>query len=160
MYTPLTILALTPIIATALTNYSLEPICQGINTEDHACIRYVDFDVTGVVTEVDLNFPKIQNKCDCIKSCLDRPTTCAAWVYKFSTAASVAEGHRTCTLYSQFNLPSGVEIEIDVDSGKNKNINAKELVALGNNPQAGSLVPEAFKDKNLNTTADDKAYSG
>ena len=32
-------------------------------------------------------------------------------------------------------------------------------MALGN-PQAGSLVPEAFNDKNLNTTADDKAYSG
>ncbi|KAL2052134.1 hypothetical protein ABVK25_007576 [Lepraria finkii] len=82
MYTPLTILALTPIIATALANYGLEPICQGINTEDHACIRYVrGLNVTDIVPKGDLNFSKIQNKYDCIKSCLDHPTTCAAWVY-------------------------------------------------------------------------------
>ena len=41
-----------------------------------------------------------------------------------------------------------------------KNINVQELVANGNNPQAGGLVPEAFKDANLNTVADDDAFSG
>jgi hypothetical protein len=118
------------------------------------------FDITGVVTEVDLVFPQIQDKCDCIQACLDRPSTCASWVYKFSTPASVKSGHRTCTLYSQFNLPSQVAIEIDLKNGLNKNINGAEITANGNNPQAGSLVPEAFKDANLNTTADDEAFSG
>jgi hypothetical protein len=72
----------------------------------------------------------------------------------------VKNGHRTCTLYSQFNLPSAVTIEIDLNSNKNKNINAKEITKLGNNPQPGALVPEAFKDANINTTADDQAFSG
>ena len=56
------------------------------------------FDVTGVVTEVDLKFPEINDACDCIQACLNRPTTCASWVWKFSTADSVMAGHRTCTL--------------------------------------------------------------
>jgi hypothetical protein len=116
--------------------------------------------VTGVVTEVDLTFPLIQNECDCIKQCLDRPSTCAAYVWKFSTPASVQQGHRTCTLYSQFNLPSAVAIEINTNSTLNKNINAPELVAMGNNPQAGAPVPQAFKDVNLNTVPDNDAVSG
>jgi hypothetical protein len=116
--------------------------------------------VTGVVTEVDLTFPKIQSSCDCIQECLNRPTTCASWVYKFSTADSVKSGHRTCTLYSQFNLPSGVAIDINLNSHLNKNINAQEILANGNNPQAGAPVAEAFKDINLNTTADENAVSG
>ncbi len=118
------------------------------------------FDVTGVVTEVDLTFPLIQNECDCIQQCLDRPSTCAAYVWKFSTPASVQQGHRTCTLYSQFNLPSAVAIEINTNSTLNKNINAPELVAMGNNPQAGAPVPQAFKDVNLNTVPDNDAVSG
>ena len=56
------------------------------------------FDITGVTTEIDLTFPKIKNECDCIKACLDRPTTCNNYVWKFSTPESVAIGHRTCTL--------------------------------------------------------------
>jgi hypothetical protein len=56
------------------------------------------FDITGVVTEVDLTFPQINDACDCIQACLSAPTTCASWVWKFSTPASVASGHRTCTL--------------------------------------------------------------
>jgi hypothetical protein len=117
------------------------------------------FDVTGVVTEVDLMFPLIKDECDCIQQCLDRPTTCAAYVWKFSTPASVQEGHRTCTLYSQFNLPSGVAIEINTNSTLNKNINAPQLIAMGNNPQAGGRVPQAFKDMN-NTVPDNDAVSG
>jgi len=113
-----------------------------------------------VVTEVDLTFPLIKSVCDCIQQCLNRPTTCATYVYKFSTPASVQSGHRTCTLYSQFNLPSDVTIEIDLTSSKNVNINAAEITMLGNNPQAGAPVPQAFKDANLNTTPDNNAYSG
>jgi hypothetical protein len=142
-------------------NDGLSPICTHLKTKDHGCIRYVrGFDVTGVVTEVDLTFPEIQNECDCIQQCLDRATTCAAWVYKFSTPASVKSDHRTCTLYSQFNLPSQVTIEVDLNSNLNRNINANEIKQMGNNPQAGSLVPQAFKDINLDTTPDNNAFSG
>jgi len=140
---------------------SQKRICPQLKVADGGCIRYVKgFDVTGVVTEVDLTFPLIQDECDCIQQCLDRPTTCAAYVWKFSTPASVQSGHRTCTLYSQFNLPADVTIEIDTNSQLNKNINAAELVAMGNNPQPGAPVPQAFKDANLNTTADPDAVSG
>jgi hypothetical protein len=133
-------------------------ICPNLEVADKGCIRYVKgFDVTGVVTEVDLTFPLIKNECDCIQQCLNRPTTCANYVWKFSTSDSVKSGHRTCTLYSQFNLPSAVTIEIDTNSPLNQNI---QLLSPGNNPQAGALVPQAFKDVNLNTTADPDAVSG
>jgi hypothetical protein len=118
------------------------------------------FDVTGVVTEVDLTFPVVKNECDCIQQCLDRPTTCATYVYKFSTPASVQSGHRTCTLYSQFNLPSDVTLAFDLASQNNKNINGAQITANGNNPQAGGLVPQAFKDANLDTVPDHDAVSG
>ncbi|KAE9377329.1 hypothetical protein N431DRAFT_555545 [Stipitochalara longipes BDJ] len=142
--------------------HGLKPICPHLNkTADNGCIRYVKgFDITGVVTEVDLTFPEINDACDCIQSCLNRPTTCAAWVYKFSTADAVMSGHRTCTLYSQFNLPSEVVIEIDVTNPNNSNINAQELVANGNNPQNGATVAQTFMDVNLNATVDKDAVSG
>jgi hypothetical protein len=139
----------------------LELICPGLRTENNGCIRYTKgFDVTGVITEVDLTFPQIKDECDCIQACLNRPTTCANYVWKFSTAASVKSGHRTCTLYSNFNLPSAVTVEIDLNSPLNQNINAQTITADGNNPQAGALVPQAFKDVNLNTIADPDAVSG
>ena len=161
-------------------HHGLKPICPHLNkTGEHGCIRYVrGFDVTGVVTEVDLTFPEIQGRffshhshplhminkisdaCDCIQACLNRPTTCAAYVWKFSTPASVTAGHRTCTLYSQFNLPAGVTIEINTASTNNSNINAPELIANGNNPQAGALIAPTFMDVNLNTTVDHHAVSG
>lgn len=119
-----------------LTVRSVQKLCPGLNTENKGCIRYTrGFDVTGVVTEVDLTFPQIQSACDCIQQCLDRPTTCAAWVYKFSTPASVLSGHRTCTLYSQFNLPTDVTIEVDTAQSVNFN-----LLLPGNNPQAVSRI--------------------
>jgi hypothetical protein len=40
------------------------------------------------------------------------------------------------------------------------NINAAEIIALGNNPHAGAPVPQAFKDANLNTIPDNQAVSG
>jgi hypothetical protein len=91
---------------------------------------------------------------------LNRPTTCANYVYKFSTPASVKSGHRTCTLYSDFNLPADVTIEFDLNSNQNVNINAQEIIANGNNPHAGGPVPQAFKDINLDTVPDDGAVSG
>lgn len=136
-------------------------ICPQLRVQGGGCIRYVKgFDVTGVVTEVDLTFPQIRDECDCIQECLNRPTTCANFVWKFSTPQSVKSGHRTCTLYSQFNLPSDVTIDINVNSTLNKNLNIPELLADGNNPQAGAPVPQAFKDINLNTIPDNDAVSG
>jgi hypothetical protein len=126
----------------------------GIRPDSHG------FNVTGVVTEVDLTFPQIQNECDCIQECLNRPTTCASYVYKFSTPASVQSGHRTYTLYSQFNLPADVILEFDLNNGNNVNINAPEILANGNNPRAGAPVPRAFMDVNLSTIPDTEAVSG
>lgn len=48
-------------------------------------------------------------------------------------------------------------IEFDVNSANDVNI---QPLASNNNPQMGSTAPEAFKDKNLNTTADPDAVSG
>lgn len=116
--------------------------------------------MTGVVTEVDLTFPQIKDECDCIQECLNRPTICANYVWKFSTSESVQSGHRTCTLYSDFNLPSDVTLEFDLNSGNNVNINANEIIANGNNPHVGAPVPQAFKDVNLDTVPDPDAVSG
>ena len=115
------------------------------------------FDVTGVTTEIDLTFPEIKNECDCVKACIDRNGTCNNYVYKFSTPESVMNGHRTCTLYSDFNLPADVTIEFAVNSSNNTNLQPLNPM---NNPQAGSVTPQAFKDVNLNTTADNDAVSG
>lgn len=139
----------------------LKRICPNLRTQDNGCIRYTrGFDVTGVVTEVDLTFPEIQSECDCIQQCLNRPSTCATYVYKFSTPASVQSGHRTCTLYSQFNLPAAVDLAFDLNNTLNHNINAPEILMMGNNPQMGAVVPQAFMDANLNTTPDPNAVSG
>ena len=88
-----------------------EPICRTLKVKGGGCVRcnfspnYVadvsdvrGFDVTGVTTEIDLTFPQIKNECDCIEACLDRKGTCDNYVWKFSTADSVASGYRTCTL--------------------------------------------------------------
>lgn len=48
-------------------------------------------------------------------------------------------------------------IEFDVNNANNVNI---QPLSSTNNPQAGSLAPQAFKDINLNTTADPDAVSG
>jgi hypothetical protein len=116
--------ALTPRAAAV----GLTPICPGLKTVDKACIRYTSgFDVTGVVTEVALAFPLIKTACDCIQQCLDRPTSCATYVYKFTSPAAVASGHRTCTLYSQFNLPSAVTIDVNLTASVD--VNAAEVCA-------------------------------
>jgi hypothetical protein len=72
----------------------------------------------------------------------------------------VKSGYRTCTLYSQFNLPSNVTIDINLKSPLNVNVGAAEIVKLGDNPQPGSAVPQAFKDAALNTIPDSDAVSG
>jgi len=42
----------------------VEKLCPGLDTMDHGCLRYTrGFDVTGVITEVDLTFPQVQSAC-------------------------------------------------------------------------------------------------
>lgn len=118
------------------------------------------FDVTGVITEVDLTFPLVKNECDCIQQCLDRPTTCANYVWKFATADGVKTGHRSCTLYSDFNLPSEVTVVLNVNDPRNRNVNAAAIQTNNNNPHMGALVPQAFKDINLSQQPDPHAVSG
>ncbi|KAJ3253318.1 hypothetical protein HK103_000762 [Boothiomyces macroporosus] len=105
----------------------------------HGCTRYVrGFDITGVTTEVDLTFNDgIKHARDCFNRCASNPATCVSWVWKFTTDPN----HRTCTLYSNFNLPSQVNIAFDV--GKSTpNINNNKLMANNNNPQMGANVPQ------------------
>lgn len=113
------------------------------------------FDVTGVLTEVDLTIADgVKTVCDCIQACLDRPTSCANYVWKFPDAKAVKKGYRTCTLYSNFNLPSNVTVKVNVNEHKSMGI-----AAVGANPQMGGLVPQAFKDEEQ-TCPDDEAFSG
>jgi len=58
---------------------------------------------------------------------------------------------------SNFILPPDVTIEFDVNSSNDVNI---QPLAADNNPQAGSLAPEAFLDINLDTVPDPLAVSG
>jgi hypothetical protein len=50
-------------------------------------------------------------------------------------------------------------VTVAYDANNPKNVNIQPLLD-GNNPQGGQLVPEAFKDANLNTTFDPEAVSG
>jgi hypothetical protein len=112
------------------------------------------FDVTGVVTTLELLFPEVKTVCDCIQECLNRPGTCANYIWDFHDADAIKNGNRTCVLYSNFNLPSNVTVVFAPNDTQNVNIQELE-----NNPQAGSLVPQAFTDLN-GTVPDDQAFSG
>ena len=96
------------------------------------------FDITGTSTEVDLVFPQVKSACDCIFECLKRYKSCSAFVYKFTVPSS----HRTCTLYSNFNLPPSVTIGFDENTSVD--INKVGLNTL--TPQPGSPVPHCTAD--------------
>lgn len=139
----------------------IKRICPQLATQDKGCVRYTrGFDVTGVLSEVDLTFPEVSSVCDCIQACLDMPGTCASYVWMFSTADAVDSGHRTCTLYSDFNLPGSVAIQYDLESPNNMNINAAQIISQGANPNIGGPVPQAFQDPDLSVTPDPDAVSG
>ncbi|KAL4889418.1 hypothetical protein BDV59DRAFT_210343 [Aspergillus ambiguus] len=130
---------------------SQDKICPNLNTQDRGCIRYTrGYDVTGVLTTVEL--PQIRNACDCIQACLDRPDTCASYVWKFNEPTS---DRRTCTLYSNFNLPSGVDVLYNPTEvpGVNQGLNP-----ISENPQIGGRVPRATKRNG--TEIDREAVSG
>ena len=121
----------------------------------HGCTRYVKgFDITGVTTEVDLTFAQgIKKAQDCFDRCASSPSTCVSWVWKFTTDPL----HRTCTLYSNFNLPSAVTIAFDV-AKSTANINNDKLMANNNNPQAGAVVPQCTQFNS--TKVDNECMSG
>ncbi|KAF9888517.1 hypothetical protein FE257_008624 [Aspergillus nanangensis] len=128
-----------------------DKICPSLKTQDKGCVRYTrGFDVTGVLTTVTV--PGIENVCDCIQACLDRPETCTNYVWKFAEPTS---SRRSCTLYSNFNLPSGVDVLYNPTEvpGVNQGLNP-----ISSNPQIGSLVPKATKPNS--TEIDEQAVSG
>jgi len=142
----------------------LPPICKQFfsasekNEHEHkkGCTRYVKgLDITGVTTEVDLTFKDgIKDQCSCLLRCLQAPTTCTNWVWKFTTDPM----HRTCTLYSNFNLPKDVTIGFNLTSPPTMNINAAILLQHNNNPQAGAPVAHCTQ---FNSTApDNECFSG
>ncbi|KAJ3255968.1 hypothetical protein HK103_005775 [Boothiomyces macroporosus] len=102
------------------------------------CTRYVwGYDITGVTSEVDLTFNDgIKSAKDCFERCAQSPANCTSWVWKFTTDPD----HRTCTLYSNFNIPSQVNIAFDIKNSTS-NINNDKLMANNNNPQMGANVP-------------------
>jgi len=102
------------------------------------CVRYYQgIDMTGVVTEVDIYFPKVQTACDCIAACLTASASCTNWVWKH-TFNALDGGRRSCTLYSSPNLPSGVTLDYNLTLSI-----GFQLLQPGNNPQAGGGAPIA-----------------
>ena len=130
--------------------HALAPICGNV-IKGGGCIRYVEgYDVTGTTTEVDLFFPEVASVCDCIKACYKRGSSCANFVYKFTTPSK----HRSCTLYSNFNLPPSVTIGFN----KTSSVDITEIGQSSLPAQAGSLVPHCTKDGS--TGHDPKCISG
>lgn len=129
------VVALLLLFLTAITICSCDPsvgqavlqsICAG-------CVRYVKgFDITGVTNDVQYAFTSngIKRACQCFQKCRENWKTCANWVWKYTDGS----GKRTCTLYSNFNLPPNVTIGVDLSTSNNVGV-------IGDNPQAGGLVP-------------------
>jgi len=100
------------------------------------CVRYYQgIDMTGVVTEVDIFFPKVKSACDCITACLTAATSCTNWVWKH-TGNPLDGGRRSCTLYSSPNLPSNVTLDYNLALSS-----GFQLLQDANNPQAGDGAP-------------------
>ncbi|KAM6534061.1 hypothetical protein FALCPG4_006998 [Fusarium falciforme] len=136
--------------------YSDWAICKGQITKTRfpklqapnnngGCVRYYQgIDMTGVVTEQHIFFPKVKNACDCAAKCLERPKTCTNWVWKNIFDRKRDGGKRSCTLYSSPNLPTGVTLKYNL--GQSKGFQA---LSDDNNPQMGGAAPFTFLDKNM-----------
>ncbi|KAJ3191884.1 hypothetical protein HK101_007318 [Irineochytrium annulatum] len=124
-----------------------------IPSQPHGCRLFVrGFDITGVTTEVDLTIADgIMTECDCLARCSASSAQCVSWVWKFTDNS----GHRTCTLYSNYNLPSAVTIAYDVK-------NSTDIMKLqpANNPQAGSTIPQCTIDGQPGSKPDPDCFSG
>ncbi|KAJ3196443.1 hypothetical protein HK101_008950 [Irineochytrium annulatum] len=124
-----------------------------IPSQPHGCRLFVrGFDITGVTTEVDLTIADgIMTECDCLARCSASSTQCVSWVWKFTDNS----GHRTCTLYSNFNLPSAVTLAYNVQ-------NSTDIMKLqaANNPQGGSTIPQCTVDGQAGSKPDPDCFSG
>lgn len=122
-------------------------------------IDYQGIDMTGIVTEVDIFFPKIKSACDCIAACLTAATTCTNWVFKHTFNAADS-GRRACTLYSSPNLPTDVTLVYDLTNKTGLGLSlGYQLLQPQNNPQAGGGAPLTFLDA-ANTKQDPFGVSG
>jgi len=124
------------------------------------CVRYWQgIDITGVVTEVDIYFPKVNSACDCAIKCLTAALTCNNWVFKH-TFSSLDSGRRTCTLYSSPNLPTDVTLVYDLTNATGLGFSVDyQLLQAGNNPQAGGGAPFTWLNA-ANTVKDPFGVSG
>ncbi|KAJ3194791.1 hypothetical protein HK101_001910 [Irineochytrium annulatum] len=124
-----------------------------IPSQPHGCRLFVrGFDITGVTTEVDLTIADgIVTECDCLARCSASSSQCVSWVWKFTDNS----GHRTCTLYSNYNLPSAVTLAYNVQ-------NSTDILKLqaANNPQAGSTIPQCTVDGQAGSKPDPDCFSG
>jgi len=113
-----------------------------------ACSRFVKgYDITGVTTTV-VPPGTFNHACECMQACKDAFNTCNSWVWKFTDNS----GMRSCTLYSNFNVPTGVTLAYDIPNSVNI-----EGVA---NPQPGGQVPHCTMDNTANTPHDKHCFSG
>jgi len=125
----------TPLICT-------DDLYSSIGLDSGGCSRYFQgFDVTGTTNYVSVgSSDTIATSCDCMLQCQQQNATCSAWVWKF-TAPN--QDTRQCTLYSNFNLPSSVNITSNT-----------------NKLQLGGAVPSCTMDGTNTTDADPDCYSG
>ena len=115
--------------------------------------------MTGVVTEVDIYYPKVNSACDCAAICLTAATTCNNWVFKH-TFNPLDCGRRTCTLYSSPNLPADVTLVYDLTNATGLGFSAGyQLLQASNNPQAGGGAPVTWLNA-ANTVKDPYGVSG
>lgn len=126
----------------------LRPICN-------KCVRYVrGFDITGLTNDVEFTSQTdhITCACGCFKKFLHQSRTCANWVWKYTDSS----GCRTCTIYSNFSLPSNVTTGFNLSTSKNLG------VISGGSPQQGGLVPhcQLFHENGTAYGKDDDCISG
>jgi hypothetical protein len=117
-------------------NEGLKKICTHLKTQDKGCVRYTrGYDVTGVLTTIT---PNVNDECACIEECIKAPGSCDTYVWKYNDEGT----RRTCTLYSNFNLPSNVTVVYDEPpTPPNQGYDP----IAGGPTQVGGLVPKATK---------------
>ncbi|KAJ5389096.1 uncharacterized protein N7496_000164 [Penicillium cataractarum] len=127
---------------------ALKKICPHLKTQDKGCIRYTrGYDVTGVLTTVT---PNVNDECACIEECINAPASCDSYVWKYNDEGT----RRTCTLYSNFNLPPNVTVVYDEPPTPPNQ--GYEPIADGPT-QIGGLVPKATTPSG---EIDERAVSG
>jgi len=125
----------------------LQPICS------LGCVRYVKgFDVTGITNTLVV---PANNVCECINTCVRMSGTCAAFVWKFTSASNI----RTCVLYSNFNLPPDSTAVFDLAS-TDSNLGTVVGAGPNGNIQFGGQVPSCTIDGQPTSSKDPNCVSG